>query len=139
MSLEKKRALGSVIGTIVLSVVATGCFDPAVDGPTQLVYFPKGNCETGKIEVMYGLPNKSGNCSEYNKSQIVEQIDTVCFFRHTKYPFIDAESCFVEPTTTVNMLFVRCTDPAGKRPSSQWVFSAEKSTLTKSVCKTILP
>lgn len=72
------------------------------------VFYPKGECETGVIEI-----------EVYDRS-------TQKWQPHAEHPQIEADSCQVEdPGVLLQELRVRCADPKHPARSSEWLTGVE--------------
>jgi hypothetical protein len=107
------NTLTAAIGALSVVFNATGM--PENLNPLQLVYFPAGECNTGKIEVYV------------NNSP------------HPQYQFIDSEDCIeIEDNVARGTLRVRCIDMTGASLPSNFVGAAvDRRPKSSSVCKAI--
>ena len=117
-----------VCGTFI---VASGC-----DQQPKEIYFPIGNCETGKLEVGYKFLKANQECTGTNP---VYEDETMCVIAHPKFHFIDAESCFVESAATYLKLTARCIEwELPNRLPSLWTDGIDTGA-SSVVCKVVLP
>lgn len=110
---EGANTLTAAIGGISVVFNATGM--PENLNPLQLVYFPAGECSTGKIEVYV------------NNSP------------HPRYQFIDSNDCIeIEDNVARGTLRSRCVDMTGASLPSDFVGAAvDRRPKSSSVCRTI--
>lgn len=110
---EGANTLTAAIGAISVVFNATGM--PENLNPLQLVYFPAGECSTGKIEVYV------------NNSP------------HPRYQFIDSEDCIeIEDNVARGSLRSRCVDLTGASLPSDFVGAAvDRRPKSSTVCKAI--
>lgn len=105
-------------------------------GDSVIVYFPKGSCETGLLEVQTGSAHEGCEGSLTGAADPKE----ACFEGHRYFPKIEAEQCFREYRGIAsNSLRVRCVDPKGVMQPSNWVGPAVTSDLKSgTTCKKML-
>jgi hypothetical protein len=79
----------------------------------ERVYFPRGGCETGTIELQL-----------YDRASASWQ-------PHPERPRLTTDTCHeLDPSSLLNELRLRCIDPAGQAQPSAWITGFEVATTT---------
>jgi hypothetical protein len=99
--------------------LSSGTAFAAGGDPRVTVFYPKGGCETGRIEIEVFVRA------------------TKTWAPHPSHPQIATDTCQPEdPGTLLNELRLRCIDPQGKRAPSDWVLGADLASPAKpGACK----
>ncbi|MBM4384634.1 MAG: hypothetical protein FJ091_14875 [Deltaproteobacteria bacterium] len=104
-----------MLGLALAIGAAAACMAPpassAAGPPAQareLVYFPRGDCETETIELEL-----------YDRA-------SAAWIPHPEHPRLTTGQCVaLDASSLLNELRLRCIDPAGKAPPSDWITGFE--------------
>jgi len=108
------RALAAALALVAAPACVLPSPSPPAEPPApahaarELVYFPRGACETETIEL-----------------ELFDRT-TATWLPHPEHPRLTTDTCAsLDPSALLNELRLRCLDPTGKATPSEWVTGFE--------------